>query len=438
MAGKDQMRPGLGASPKWRQVGFFPRQTPVTFLAKHFGQARKLGKMASWGDAARNKGLLHRGELVRLASIIPMTTFWFAFLAYAASWTFPTGPAEPTKGGGIAFPMTAEAYRGFSEKMASNAKMVTVKRLPPNLSPGARFGYNFVVSGVNRGWILDGGNERGWVLYLDWKGDGDLFAAEPLHFQKVDGQYRLEIEASDGEARWPVRFAVTHVKVEGEDKLGVEIGTGTIRRGVIKIDGKQARFALSGNRGRYNDPYSAITIEAPGAAPQRYRISEKRFNLFGKTFEFTVDSLGRHLALTEIAKVQPERASLEIGSRAPRFDGLTKLRGKMVLLEFWSTSCGPCRIDAPKNVAFYKTAPRDNIEFIGISSDESAGTLTDFQKKFGMTWPQIREPFEGPIHRLYRVDGEPTYYLIDPNGEIVDKWIGGGMTVERLTKALRR
>jgi thiol-disulfide isomerase/thioredoxin len=110
----------------------------------------------------------------------------------------------------------------------------------------------------------------------------------------------------------------------------------------------------------------------------------------------------------------------------------------MVLLEFWSTSCGPCRIDAPKNVAFYNTASRDKIEFLGISSDESDATLAAFQKKFGMTGPQIREPFEGPIHHLYRVDSEPTYYLIDPNGAIVDKWIGGGMAVERLTKALRR
>ena len=378
-------------------------------------------------------------RLVRLVSIIPMMTFWFAFLAYAASWTFPAGPAEPTKGGGIAFPMTAEAYRSFSEKMASHAKsnIVTVKRLPPNLSPGARFGYNFIVGGANRGWILDGGDERGWVLYLDWKGDGDLFAAEPWRFQKVNGQYRLEVEASDGEVRWPVRFAVTEVKVEGKDRLALEIGDGTARRGTIEIDGRQARFILSGSEGRYNGPDDAITIEAPGAAPQRYRVPDKRFNLFGKTFEFTVDTLGRHLALTETA-IQPDRASLEIGSQAPRFDGLTKLRGKMVLLEFWSTSCAWCRIDAPKNVAFYQTAPRDKIEFLGISSDESAATLAAFQKEFGMTWPQIREPSEGPIHRLYRVNEEPTYYLVDSNGEIVDKWTGGDEAVERLTKALRR
>ena len=110
----------------------------------------------------------------------------------------------------------------------------------------------------------------------------------------------------------------------------------------------------------------------------------------------------------------------------------------MVLLEFWSTSCGPCRVEARKNVAFYKAAAHDKLEFLGISSDESAATRPAFQKKFGMTWPQMREPFEGPIHRLYRIDGEPTYYLIDPNGEIVDKWIGGGMAVERLTKGIRR
>lgn len=248
----------------------------------------------------------------------------------------------------------------------------------------------------------------------------------------------MQVEAADGEVRWLVQFALRVLKVGGEDKFGVQIGTGTVRRGLIEVDGMRAGFALSGNQGRYNDQYDAITIEAPGVPPQRYRISERRFNLFGNTFEFTVDSLGRDLTLTEVAKVQPERASLEIGSQAPTFDGLTRLRGKMVLLEFWSTSCGPCRIDAPKNVAFYNTAARGKIEFLGISSDQSDAALAAFQKKFGMTWPQIREPFDGPIHRLYRHEAEPTYYLIDGNGEILDKWIGGGMAVERLTKTLSR
>ena len=112
------------------------------------------------------------------------------------------------------------------------------------------------------------------------------------------------------------------------------------------------------------------------------------------------------------------------------------LRGRMVLLEFWSTSCGPCRFDAPKNVAYYKTLPRAKVEFLGVSSDESAQTLAEFEKEFGMTWPQLREPFEGPIHRQYRVDGEPTYYLIGADGNIVDKWMGGGLAVDRMKKAL--
>lgn len=364
-----------------------------------------------------------------------MTTLLLACLAYAGSWTFPAGPPEPTKGGGIAFPMTAEQYRDFASRIAGMPNRVPVKKSPPNLTPAARYGYNFVVGGVNRGWILDGDDDRGWLLYLDWKGDGDLSAAEPWRMTKVDGQYRLDVEASHGDARWPVRFAIRRLTVEGKEQLGVEIGTGTVRRGTIEIDGRQAKFALSGSQGKYDDTYNAITIEAPGAAPQRYRITEKRFNLFGKTYEFTVDPLGRHLALTEAAGVQPERASLEIGTLAPAFDALTKLRGKMVLLEFWSTSCGPCRSDAPKNVAFYRSLPREKVEFLGVSSDESAAVLAGFEKEFGMSWPQLREPFEGPIHRQYRVDGEPTYFLIGPDGNIVDKWMGGGMAVDRLKKA---
>lgn len=365
-----------------------------------------------------------------------MTTLLLAVVAYAASWTFPAGPPEPTKGGGMAFPMTPEQYRDFAARISAMPNRVPVKKSPANLTPAARYGYNFVIGNVNRGWILDGDDESGWLLYLDWKGDGDLSNAKPERMKKVDGQYRLEVEASDGDLRWPVRFAVRRLTVEGKEQLGVEIGSGTVRRGTIEIDGKQAKFTLGGEQGKYDGNYHAITVDAPGAAPQRYRTSEKRFNLFGKTYEFTVDPLGRHLALTEAAEALPERASLEIGTPAPTFDALTKLRGKMVLLEFWATSCGPCRSDAPKNVAFYQSVPREKIEFLGVSSDESATVLAAFEKEFGMTWQQLREPFEGPIHRQYRVDGEPTYFLIGPDGNIVDKWLGGGMAVDRLKKSL--
>jgi hypothetical protein len=89
-------------------------------------------------------------------------------------------------------------------------------------------------------------------------------------------------------------------------------------------------------------------------------------------------------------------------------------------------------------VAFYKETSREKLAFLGVSEDESEDTLRAFLKEFSIPWPQIREPWEGAIHRMYRVRGEPTYYLFGPKGEILDTWVGGGMAVSRIKKFLAR
>ena len=95
------------------------------------------------------------------------------------------------------------------------------------------------------GWILDGDDELGWVLYLDWKGDGDLSAATPQRLNEVDGRRRLEVEGSDGEARWPVRFTLTREHLgffDREMKWTVEPGEFRIRVSNSSVGGLTGRL----------------------------------------------------------------------------------------------------------------------------------------------------------------------------------------------------
>ena len=201
-----------------------------------------------------------------------------------------------------------------------------------------------------------------------------------------------------------------------------------------------------GSHGRYDGPYSSITIDrADTGEEERYELPERYVNLFGKSYEFMVDPQGERLTLTELAEARPDRPSLKVGSLAPEFtqndiegvaQSLAKYRGRMLLLEFWFTHCGPCRADAPDMAAFYKETSREELVFVGVSSDKSEDELRAFLKEFSIPWPQIREPWEGAIHRMYRVRGEPTYYLIGPKGEILDTWVGRGQVVSRIKKFL--
>jgi thiol-disulfide isomerase/thioredoxin len=344
--------------------------------------------------------------------------------------------------------MTEQAYATFSEQMRNNPRNVLIKKKPANLGPAALYGYNFVVNGTNRGWILEGNEERGWQIYLDRKGDGDFSSVRPDRFSRIQGVWRLNIEVTEGDIRWPCRFEVVKLDIEGKQRLGVSIVNGTVRRGVIEIAGKRVPFALWGSRGRYDGPNASITLgRADTGEDERYELSERYVNLFGKSYEFTVDPRGERLTLTELAEVLPDRPSLKVGSLAPEFaqndiegvaQTLAGYRGRMLMLEFWSTHCGPCRAEAPRMVAFYKETSREKLAFLGVSSDASEDELRAFLKEFSIPWPQIREPWKGGIHRMYRVTGEPTYYLFGPKGEILDTWAGGGQAVSRVGKFLVR
>ena len=367
-------------------------------------------------------------------------------LACAGPLVFPTGSPEMSKSpGGITFPMNAAEYQKFVGQGLRN--VIPVRKLPAGASPGARYGYNFVIGGKNRGWVLDGDDVRGWVLYLDTEGTGDLTAARPEPFEKVDGVYQLTREATDANEHWPIRFQITRVKVEEAEKFAVAIQTSMIRRGTIEIDHERVPFTLTGDQGQYNKINSRVGFDRKGAGEfESYRIYDRYVNLFGKTYEFTVDARGDALTLEPSETTLPDRPALKTGTQAPSFTStdiagklqrLEDYRGRMLLIEFWSTSCAPCRMEAPKMVKFFNETVRQQVAFLGVSSDVSETRLRDFLEEMSISWPQIREPWEGEMHRTYRAEGEPTYFLLGPKAEILDSWVGGGLAIDRVSRYLK-
>jgi thiol-disulfide isomerase/thioredoxin len=369
------------------------------------------------------------------------------FLVQAQTLTFPTGTTEMSKRAKYTFPMDPEHYAKFVEQLQGSSPIIPIRKSPANLSANARYGYNFLVGGKNRGWIIDGDDAKGWVLYLDWRGDGDLSAAAPQTMEHTNGVYRLQVEVSDGELRWPCVFEVARVPVEGKEEFAVRIADFTFRKGEIQIGEKRFSFQVEGADGVYSGPGNSISVDRYGSGEMdQYKISDGYFNLDDKSYEFTVDASGGSLSLTEMAETQPDRPSLKVGATAPDFvatdigGGARRMagyKGRMVLVEFWATSCAPCREQAPRMVEFFAGAARDKIDFLGVSSDTSQDTLDRFLREFKISWPQIREDFDGPLHKLYRVQGMPTYYLVGPNGQILDAWMGGTDSVARMAKFLQ-
>jgi len=121
---------------------------------------------------------------------------------------------------------------------------------------------------------------------------------------------------------------------------------------------------------------------------------------------------------------------LPVGSLAPDWtlktpDGkevsLRSLRGKVVLLDFWATWCGPCRMAMPDVQKLYEKYKDKPVAVYGVCTWER-GDPVSFMKQKGYTYPILLQGDE--VAARYRVTGIPTFYLIDPEGKILLAYSG--------------
>jgi thiol-disulfide isomerase/thioredoxin len=98
-------------------------------------------------------------------------------------------------------------------------------------------------------------------------------------------------------------------------------------------------------------------------------------------------------------------------------------RGKVVLLNFWATWCGPCRAETPDLVALQKKY-QDALQIIGLAVDvDDAADVQKFSDAFGINYPLAVAPIE--LRMQYGgITALPTSFLLDAEGRIVQKHVG--------------
>ena len=102
---------------------------------------------------------------------------------------------------------------------------------------------------------------------------------------------------------------------------------------------------------------------------------------------------------------------------------LSKLKGKVILLDFWATWCGPCRESIPHLIYLYKTYQKNGLEVIGMNMDKGdINTVKHFVKSMAIPYPIAITPDHAG--RDYRITGLPTTILIDREGRIREKIAG--------------
>lgn len=148
--------------------------------------------------------------------------------------------------------------------------------------------------------------------------------------------------------------------------------------------------------------------------------SELKDSKYGKKIKTTLDSM----------------LAIGTGKAAPNFSGpspdgktisLKESLGKVTIIDFWASWCGPCRAENPNVVALYNEFHSQGLNIIGVSLDKDATKWKEAIAKDGLTWPHVSNLkfWEEPIAKQYNVQSIPATFILDEKGNIVAKDLRG-------------
>jgi len=102
---------------------------------------------------------------------------------------------------------------------------------------------------------------------------------------------------------------------------------------------------------------------------------------------------------------------------------LADYKGKVVIVNFWATWCGPCKVEIPDFVKLYAEYKDKGLVIVGISVDDSPEQLQSFMREYKMNYPvlQMRPEVEDAWGPFY---GYPTSFIVARDGSICTKHIG--------------
>ena len=133
------------------------------------------------------------------------------------------------------------------------------------------------------------------------------------------------------------------------------------------------------------------------------------------------------------SKVQEEqkneqRAILATDFTLPGLNGkeftLSQTRGKMTIINFWASWCGPCKMEAPHLQDFYEEySGRVEILAVNMTSKDKREDAAAFVEQYGFTFPVLLDE-SGEVSTMYGAFAIPTTIFLNDKGEIIHEYVG--------------
>jgi peroxiredoxin len=174
-------------------------------------------------------------------------------------------------------------------------------------------------------------------------------------------------------------------------------------------------------------------------------------HMVGETVTVSLERMGTPFTAAIVLGARPASGELVrmhlVGAPAPAWVNVTalsgapssvaSLKGKVALIDFWASWCGPCRLVAPRLNALRDRLGAQGLAVVGITTDD-AEVAAVFAEKHRMRYPSVIDN-DGETSRAYGISGLPTMVLIDRRGIVRDVFVGFDPTGDaRLEAAIKK